>query len=274
MRMDAPVRERIHLHPRAFGDDGRWTVEHLDSDRLVDLALFDGSADIEETVHLADCARCRAEIEALKKVAEIGAETQTVRHLPPPPDSVWAGIVAATGVGTKPAASIERDGDVVRPLPPARGNGHNRRRPRKWLPPFMLATAAAVLAIVGTLAVMQLADRQPPSEVTARATLAPLRGAPPSARGDAEVLDGEELRVDVSRLPLTAGYYEVWLLNPDDISKMQSLGSLPSKTEDVVLPIPPGTDLNTYRLVDVSAEQHDGNSAHSGDSLLRGTLTN
>jgi hypothetical protein len=124
------------------------------------------------------------------------------------------------------------------------------------------------------VAVVQLTGRPPAQDITARATLAPLKGAPPSARGDAEVLDGDELRLDVSRLPLTAGYYEVWLLNPDDTTKMQSLGSLPSKTEDVVLPIPPGTDLNTYRLVDVSAEAHDGNSAHSGDSLLRGTLTN
>ena len=243
-------------------------MQHLDPDRLVDLALFDSSADTEESVHLAECPGCRAEIEALKQVAEIGAETQTVRDLPPPPDSVWAGIAAATGVSATPGD------DVVRPLPPARGNGHQRRRPRKWLPPFMLATAAAVLAIVGTVAVIQLTSRPPAQEVTARATLAPLEGAPPSARGDAEVIDGDELRVDVTRLPLTNGYYEVWLLNPDDTTKMQSLGSLPSKTDDVVLPIPPGTDLNTYRLVDVSAEAHDGNSAHSGDSLLRGTLTN
>jgi hypothetical protein len=54
---------------------------------------------------------------------------------------------------------------------------------------------------------------------------------------------------------------------------MQSLGGL-SDSSEAVLPIPPGTDLNTYRLVDVSAEAHDGNSAHSGDSQLRGTLTN
>jgi hypothetical protein len=40
-----------------------------------------------------------------------------------------------------------------------------------------------------------------------------------------------------------------------------------------VLPIPPGTDLNLYRLVDVSDEPHDGNAAHSGHSLLRGVLT-
>ena len=86
------------------------------------------------------------------------------------------------------------------------------------------------------------------------------------------MLDDDELRVDVSDLPLTTGYYEVWLIDPEDTSRMQSLGGLPAGAE-AVLPIPPGTDLRTYRLVDVSVEAHDGNSAHSGDSLLRGTLT-
>jgi hypothetical protein len=250
-------------------------VQHLDPDRLVDLALFDSSADTDESVHLTACQGCRAEIDALKQVAEIGAETQSVRDLPAPPESVWAGIAAATGVSAEPGAEPgPAQDDVVRPIDTARGNGRRRHRPRKWLPPFLLATAAAVLAIVGTVAVADLIGRQPAQDVIARATLQPLRGAPPSARGDAEVLGGDVLRVDVSQLPLTAGYYEVWLLNPDDTSKMQSLGSLSGKSDEVVLPIPPGTDLNTYRLVDVSAEPHDGNSAHSGDSLLRGTLTN
>ncbi len=248
-------------------------MQHLDPDRLVDLALFDSSADTDESVHLAECPGCRAEIDALKQVAEIGAETQSVRDLPAPPESVWAGIAAATGVAESPGEA-QPDDDVVRPFPPAHGNGHRRRRRRNWLPPFLLATAAAVLAIAGTVTVLEVTGREPAREVTARATLAPLESAPPNARGDAEVLDGEQLRVDVSRLPLTNGYYEIWLLNPRDTTKMQSLGSLPSKTDDVVLPIPPGTDLNTYSLVDVSAEAHDGNSAHSGDSLLRGTLTN
>ena len=246
-------------------------MQHLDPDRLVDLALFDSSADTDESVHLSECLGCRAEIDALKSVAEIGAETQSVRDLPAPPDSVWNGIVAATGIstGTGPAPEPEAD-DVVRPFRPARGNGHRQHRRRGWLPPFLMATAAAVLAVVGTVAVLQFTGRQA-VDVTARAVLQPLATAPANARGDALVLDGEELKVDVSDLPLTARYYEVWLLNPDDPTKMQSLGSLPGK--DVVLPIPPGTDLNTYRLVDVSAEAHDGNSAHSGDSLLRGTLT-
>ena len=37
--------------------------------------------------------------------------------------------------------------------------------------------------------------------------------------------------------------------------------------------IPVGLDLDDYALVDVSAEQFDGDPSHSGDSILRGELS-
>jgi hypothetical protein len=223
-------------------------VPHLDPDRLVLLALAEDVADDAETAHLAVCAGCRAEIDELQHVAVLGSETQGLVELPRPPERVWAAIAAATA----PQARTARV----------------RAPRRRWLMPVLAAAVAAAIAVAGTVWV----TRTPPAAVTAQATLAPLKGAPPTARGDAKVLGGDELRVDVANLPLTAGYYEVWLLNPEEPGKMQSLGSIGDRA-DVVLPIPPGTDLNRYRTVDVSAEAHDGNSAHSGDSLLRGTLT-
>nr|WP_232624706.1 hypothetical protein [Micromonospora sagamiensis] len=42
---------------------------------------------------------------------------------------------------------------------------------------------------------------------------------------------------------------------------------------DALLPLPPDVDLDRYSVVDVSAERYDNNTAHSGDSLLRGSLT-
>jgi hypothetical protein len=109
--------------------------------------------------------------------------------------------------------------------------------------------------------------------VTARALLAPLGSAPPTATGNARVLSDHELQLVIQNLPLTTGYYEVWLIDPDDTTKMMSVGNL-SGSKGVVLPLPPGADLNRYRLVDISAEAYDGDAAHSGKSLLRGTLTN
>jgi hypothetical protein len=235
-------------------------VQHLDPDRLVLLALAESTTDEAEAVHLAGCAECQTELDALKHVADLGAETQGLADLPRPPDRVWAGIAAATSQNQKHFP--------VRAHAPA-----NRKRPR-WLAPVLSAAAAAILAVAGTVAVIRLADTSP--SVTAKAALAPLPAAPSNARGDARVLANGELGIDVSHLPLTTGYYEVWLIDPENTTKMVSIGNLPDRSDgpDVVLPIPPGTDLNTYRLVDVSAEAHDGNSAHSGKSLLRGTLTN
>jgi hypothetical protein len=234
-------------------------VQHLDPDRLVLLALSESAAESDEAVHLEACAGCRAELDALLHVAEVGAETQDLVDLPRPPERVWAGIAAAT----RPTQEHRPD--------PVRAELTARRRRRRWLAPALSAVAAAILAVAGTVAVVKVATRPP--AVTAQATLAPLPSAPPNARGDAKVLADGDLEVDVSGVPLTTGYYEVWLIDPDDIRKMVSVGSLPDRP-DVTLPIPPGTDLNRYRLVDVSAEAHDGNSAHSGKSLLRGTLTN
>ena len=243
-------------------------MQHLDPDRLVLLALSESAAEQDESVHLAGCAGCRGEIDAIKYVADVGAETQSLRDLPPPPDRVWAGIAADVAQAGSPDHAVLRlPSGATRPAA-------SSRRSRRWLTPALAAAAAAVLAVAGTVTVTRLTDRPPPPAVTAKAALSPLETAPPSARGDAEVLSGDELRLAIANLPLTTGYYQVWLINPDDITKMLSIGNLPGRAGDVTLPIPPGTDLNQYRLVDISAEAQDGNAAHSGDSLLRGTLTN
>jgi anti-sigma-K factor RskA len=81
---------------------------------------------------------------------------------------------------------------------------------------------------------------------------------------------GERLHLHVTGLPPDAGYYEVWLIDPDT-SQMVSVGVLRAGGDEL-LPLPPTIDLRRYRLVDVSAEQYDGDVAHSGRSLLRGTL--
>ncbi|MEU4782493.1 hypothetical protein [Micromonospora sp. NPDC023633] len=54
--------------------------------------------------------------------------------------------------------------------------------------------------------------------------------------------------------------------------KMFSVGVL-GDAADELLPLPPNVDLEAYSVVDVSAEAYDNNTAHSGKSLLRGTLT-
>lgn len=222
-------------------------MQHLDPDRLVQLALSDEPEDLGESDHLAGCAGCRHDLAALRDVADLGAEGQDLRDLPAPPAHVWQAIEA----------------DIAGPVAPV---VEFRRRPRpRWLVPALAAAVAAVAAAV--------VFAWPASEpVTARATLAPLATVPGDASGDVRVLSDGQMRIGVRNLPLTTGFHEVWLIDPDDLSKMVAIGNL-SGDREAVLPVPPGTDLNRYRLVDVSDEPHDGDAAHSGRSLLRGTLT-
>ncbi|GAA0460485.1 hypothetical protein Ade02nite_14780 [Paractinoplanes deccanensis] len=225
-------------------------MQHLDPDRLVLLALSEETVDASESDHLERCAGCRLDLASLREVAELGGESQEVRDLPPPPEHVWRAI----------AAEITPVADLTA----------RRRRRARWVRPVLAAAAALVVAAGGTVA--YLVSRPPAASVTARATLTPLATVPASAGGTVRVLSDGEMRVDVRNLPLTTGFHEVWLIDPDDLTKMVAIGSLTDRP-DVVLPVPPGTDLNRYRLVDISDEPHDGDAAHSGRSLLRGTLT-
>jgi hypothetical protein len=123
------------------------------------------------------------------------------------------------------------------------------------------------------VAVVRFADRGATSAVTAHADLARLAIAPAAAHGEAQIVAGDRLRLAVRDLPLTTGYYQVWLMNPDDLTQMVPVGVL-GDLSDTVLPIAPTTDLNRYRLIDISAQAYGGDGARSGRSLLRGTLTN
>lgn len=238
-------------------------MQHLDPDRLVLFALSEEAEEPGESGHLAQCAVCRHELDTLRTVAGLGAESQELRDLPPPPERIWERIEA--GIAAPEPAPAPVVDLAARPA-------HRRRRTPRWLTPVIAAAAAAVLAVAGTVAVDRFTRRAPDEKITAQATLAPLPSVPPAASGTVRVLSDGEMRIDVRNLPLTTGFHEVWLIDPDDLTKMVAIGNL-SDRPDAVLPVPPGIDMNRYRLVDVSDEPHDGDAAHSGRSLLRGTLT-
>ena len=243
-------------------------MQHLDPDRLVLLALSEEQQEPGESDHLAECAGCRHDLGAFRAVTDLGAEGGDLRDLPAPPEHVWAAIEA--GISAAPARPAETTAPVI-DLARRRDRATPRRRPR-WLAPVLSAAAAAIVAVAGTVVATGLMDRPPAKTVTAQATLVPLPTVPASASGTVEVLSDGRMRIDVRGLPLTTGFHEVWLLDPDNPTKMVAIGNL-SNEPTVELPVPTGTDMNRYRLVDVSDEPHDGDSTHSGSSLLRGTLT-
>jgi anti-sigma-K factor RskA len=91
--------------------------------------------------------------------------------------------------------------------------------------------------------------------------------------GAAEVLgtgSSRVLQLDVTGLTRGSGFYEVWLLDAD-AQRLVSLGLLEGSTGR--FPLPPQVDVTRFPVVDVSLEPADGNPAHSGDSVVRGTLT-
>lgn len=240
-------------------------MSHLEHDRLVLLALGDETADAREADHVTACPPCRAQLEDLRVVATLSGETQEVRDLPPAPERIWRAIEATVRPGT--ARSI--------PSQPAVGAEASRRHdPRRFSRTVAFALAAAVVAVAATLGMTTLLDRDASPAVAARARLDRLAPAPSGARGEAEILatgGQSRLRMHVSGMPLQPGFYEVWLLDPDS-GGMIALGTM-GQDAQALLPLPPGVDLREYRMIDVSAEDYDGNPAHSGRSMLRGSLT-
>ncbi|GAB3073220.1 anti-sigma factor [Micromonospora schwarzwaldensis] len=255
-------------------------MQHLEHDRLVFLALGESEAADAESTHLASCGHCRGELESLRHVAGLGAGTQGLADLPDPPEHVWQGIVAEIRAaeelpalnGRRPARTGDPTDAGDRPATVARSR-RGRRWPG-WASTAVAATAAAVIGVAGTVAVLGTGGDEPAAQPTvlASAPLAAFGSTPKDASGDARVLGDNQLHLHVANLPNVPGYYEVWLIDPKTM-EMFSVGTLSNGSGDALLPIPRNVDLSTFTVVDISAEQYDNNTRHSGDSLLRGTLT-
>jgi hypothetical protein len=182
----------------------------------------------------------------------------------PPPESRTAAV-------QDPAATARADGSpTAEPRPPAPVVDLPARRRRTWLP---VAAAACAVGLVGGIAggAWWQSTRSPAEAVIAQAQLDALPGW--TASGGASVqqsADGRrEVVVDLEGDTDANGLREVWLLTAD-ASGLVSLGLLDGRTGR--FSIPAGVDLAEFPVVDVSAEPADGNPAHSGDSIVRGTL--
>ncbi len=273
---------------------------HCDPEVLA-LAALGERTDID-TEHLGVCDRCQADLASLRRIVRI-TRSDDATDITSPAPSVWeaistqisaestvensaensAGVKATVNAGTKqdalngehpvddladqrtqtgrhqmPAGPTGDDSGVVVPL---------RRRPASWL--AAAAAVGVVLGGAGTVAWTQSTD--PQSTIVAQTSLQPLPGF--TSTGVARVqttATGDAVTVDLKGLPATDGYYEVWLLTEDG-SAMVSLGAVGS-TETSTLPLPPGIALDRFRIVDISAEEFDGDPTHSTISVARGDL--
>jgi hypothetical protein len=277
--------------------------EHVSADDLALRALGEELTDMPEA-HLAGCSHCQSELDQLRVVVTTARAVEPADYPSAPPAAVWDRVVAELGLDRSAAAgesdrpsgpvagvgsagaegdresadsdvaggSAGSDGADVVPLPSPRRD-ESKRRPAAW----MLATAAALVGLVVGVGATLLGapgdeDKRP---VVASTTLVVL--ADDSPGGDAEIRGSGSTRfleLDVPGLSTdTDGFYEVWLLD-EDAKRLVSIGLLdPSQGARATFPIPEDLDVAEFPVVDVSVEPADGDPAHSGDSIVRGTLT-
>ncbi|WAP52985.1 anti-sigma factor [Arthrobacter sp. ATA002] len=273
-------------------------MQHLHDDALTLLALGEPSTD-EETEHLEQCPRCRADLGSFSRVVAAARQAAAGESgddlelpdsgavsgapgvtLPAPDPSVWAGIhrelnlgedlrqdpLAVPGATAVSRAAVDAtdasnaSGASLSSLAAAR-----RRRTGTWL---AAAAAAVVVAGAGVWGAVRAVD--PPPEVVASAELAPLASYSDTGSAVIDRLpDGRRELVVTASSDAAQGFREVWLLAPD-ASSMVSLGTMDGTEGRFELPA--DLDLASYPVVDISDEPYDGDPAHSGDSILRGQL--
>lgn len=247
---------------------------HIGDDRLVDLALADEQRD-DETTHLAGCPRCTQALSSLRRTVEVARDSAGT-DLVDPPSQVWTRIQDELDVAKSPApSSAQAADDVVVPLrrAGARRSDRARRPALGWL---AAACAAGVFLGAGGLLA---ADRLGADDVDQGRTVATaqldtldtgqrLGTASVSEQGGGVVLDVSATQIDAA----ADGYVEVWLINRDG-KRLVSVGVLGDNATSGSFPISQRLLDEGYVVVDLSREQFDDKPQHSGDSLVRGSLT-
>lgn len=183
-------------------------------------------------------------------------------ELTPPPADVWEGIEAAI-----------RDETSMAPV-----TSLTSRRAR--FGPALLAAAAAIVVIIAGAVVMTQRGNDDPVVATAELAYDPEAFDPlgDGASATARLVEhggGYEIRLEDATLPDPAeNDLELWLISTDAdgaITDVQPV-SLVDPTTPGTYAVPEALDPDVYTVVDISVEPRDGDEAHSGRSILRGTL--
>ena len=266
-------------------------MEHVDEEFLALVALGER---VPGQAHIDSCPQCMGEVNELAAVVSTvrghAANKESTLVLTAPAPSVWAAIHAELGLdaGVKadpltagsnttrlqvaPEAprlnDADMSGDADGIVVPLRARSGRRDRRSTWA--FVGAAAAAGL-FFGGIGTAWWQSRTPAPNIVAETALDALPNW--TAEGNARVVlakDGShQLVVDMPTTIDDDGFREVWLIDRD-VKRLVSLGVL-TGTEGTFA-IPAGLDLSEYPIVDISLESFDGDPAHSGDSIIRGTL--
>jgi hypothetical protein len=260
-------------------------MNHIDEESLALLAIGDDAPSGAAAEHLAACPACRTELADLRHVVTVAKSSQSV-ELAQPSARVWDRIATDLGFDDRSAALAAEPATAPAPGAPAPAPApaaapehvapRRRSRVRRRTALLLTAAAAVVGLVLGLGGGWFLFAGGPggADTVVSRTALDPLPGWS-GARGSAELeRDGDgrlSLVVDLDHRASdgAAPLREVWMMR-SDLSGLVSVGFLDGDTGRFV--VPSGVDPSRYPVVDVSAESDDGDPAHSGDSVVRGTL--
>lgn len=258
-------------------------MTHSDPDALAMLALGDPDVDEADVQHVMGCEVCRSELDRLMRVTRAARENGPVDfELREPSPAVWEGIRAQLTMeapAASPASTASPDPALTSaeppdpPEPPAHvplpRRGRSTASRRRWV--AALSGAAVLLIAVVVAAVLVL---RPTAQVQAHATLAGLPAWSTSS-GTATMereADGTtvlQIELDSPAVHSNGDYREVWLMNRD-LTKSISVGLLDGDSGTFAMP--PNIAAADYPVVDISQQPLNGDPAHSGDSIVRGTL--
>jgi hypothetical protein len=226
-----------------------------DADRheaIVLLALGE-SVDAEFAAHVATCQRCQRDLDGYSHVVGLAGKARST----------------AASQQRSPATRLEPDRRTTRATSRIRVSSkpggarisiapRSRRLSRRALAIAAAAVIASGVAIGGFTVGRSTSSSS--SSAAAQATLRPQPGGPTAVAGTATVTqsaDGSTLAVTTAGLPARNGFYEVWLYNPA-INRMVAVGTL-GDDDRGSFTVPAGLDLTAYHVVDVSAQNYDGN---------------
>ncbi|MCO7202207.1 anti-sigma factor [Microbacterium sp. CnD16-F] len=250
-------------------------MSHLDPEVAALLAMGEQPS-ADEQHHLDSCADCTAEVASFARAVAAGRATRTGEELLTPPDRVWESIRSELALPSEPSTAPESTPDESASRPseaPSTGARHVARRRRVSRRPVFFVMAGAAVAVVAIVAGVWMAGGiAPRPKIISEARL---DGFPTwaGAQGEAmlERVDGHDrVVVDLTASVPDDGYREVWLLT-SDASDLISLGVLDGSSGS--FDIPDDVDLSRFTVVDISQEDVDGDPGHSGDSIVRGTLS-
>lgn len=182
-----------------------------------------------------------------------------------PPEGLWDSIAERVR-----ADQVEAPAPVV-DAPPVVLSDRRASRVLRGRSAVLLAAAAAVV-VIGIGAAIVANSGPGPERLIAKAQLEQLEPLGKTA-ASARLVDedgSKHLIIDARNMAAApaGSQYELWLIDPE-VTKPRSLGVVTGSGD---IRIPPSINPRDYPIVDISLEPIDGDSSHSGHSLMRGSL--